>query len=172
MAVVWKISVVFLSVICLSQAVTCPPLWSKYGWYCYRFFGQRKSWHDAEKHCRGFFTSKSQGHLASILDSSTNDLLLELWKTSLISIQSEGDRVWIGLNDQVTEGAFRWISDGTQSFSGARVPPDVWLPGQPDDGGEGEHCVDFWNDSGEIGWNDENCARENAFICMMYIGSD
>ncbi|XP_033628290.1 alpha-N-acetylgalactosamine-specific lectin-like [Asterias rubens] len=171
MAVVWKISVLFLSVICVSHSVTCPPLWSKYGSKCYRFFGQRKSWHDAEKHCRGFFNSDSQGHLATIRDSSTNDLLLEMWKTSLISIQSEGDRVWIGLNDQVAEGAYRWISEGTQSIRWGQRPPDVWLPGQPD-GGEGEHCVDFWNNSGKIGWNDENCARENAFICMMGVGSD
>ncbi|XP_033628122.1 alpha-N-acetylgalactosamine-specific lectin-like [Asterias rubens] len=168
MAVVWKISLVFLSVIGLglSQSLECPPLWSLYKGHCYRFFGQRKSWHNAEKHCRGFFTSKSQAHLASIRDSSTNDLLLELWKTSLISILGEGDRVWIGLTDQDREGVFTWISSGT-----ADVPTDVWLTGQPNNQNNGEDCVDFWNKDGILGWNDENCARENPFICKMYIGS-
>ena len=134
MATVWKISLVFLSVICLSQA-ECPPLWSVYQGNCYRFFGQRKSWHDAEDHCNGFFTSKSQAHLATIRDSSTNHLLL---------------------TDQGTLGDFTWISDG-----GRDVPPNVWIPGQPDDPGNDEDCVDFWNRAGTIGWNDESCDREN-----------
>ncbi|XP_017783959.1 PREDICTED: C-type lectin 37Da-like [Nicrophorus vespilloides] len=69
-------------------------------------------------------------------------------------------KLWTSGTDLGHEGKFHWLSTG---FS---MKINKWLSGQPDnDHGRGEHCVEFWNNKGSIGLNDDRCHITNYFIC-------
>ena len=165
MAFVWKIPLIFLATIGLAQTNDCPPFWTRYGNNCYRFFGPNKSWHVAEDHCKQFWTRYGQGHLASIHNNDENKFMIEMWNTSLPSLENIiNDRMWFGLTDQEVEGRFVWSDMTALDFQ-------AWLvvDGQPDNGRGNENCVDFWNQYGSrrVGWNDEDCVAEHSYICKI-----
>ena len=54
---------------------------------------------------------------------------------------------WIGLSDHLAEGIWRWSSGEPFSFSN-------WSPGQPDNGGIGEHYAHFFWAGPPSTWND------------------
>ncbi|MTJ49389.1 C-type lectin domain-containing protein [Dolichospermum sp. UHCC 0259] len=65
----------------------------------------------------------------------------------LVSTFGVNQTLWIGLTDQVTEGQFNWVSGETSTYTN-------WLPGEPNNGWEGENYVEMnfgspgkWNDS-------------------------
>ena len=140
----------------------CPPLWTRYGDHCYRFFGPPKTWQAAEDHCQEFFTRNGQGHLASIHTSGENKFLLQMWKTSLVPTNTiyVRDHVWLGQSDQLEEGNFSW-SDGTGLYYKA------WRGGQPNNAGGAEDCGSFWEINDEIGWNDDDCDVAMPYLCKM-----
>ncbi|XP_038054423.1 alpha-N-acetylgalactosamine-specific lectin-like [Patiria miniata] len=158
-----KIScVMFFAVLGLVSADDCPPLWTRYGNYCYRFFGPPKTWQSAEEHCQEFFTRNGQGHLASIHSSGENYLMLQMWSTSLVPNEEiVGAHVWIGHSDLANEGSFTW-SDGTSFDYDAG-----WRTGQPDDSGGVEDCGSIWRDAEWVGWNDDRCLWALPYICKM-----
>ncbi|XP_038054243.1 alpha-N-acetylgalactosamine-specific lectin-like [Patiria miniata] len=157
--------VMFFLVLGLVSADDCPPFWTGYGNYCYRFFGPPKTWQSAEEHCREFFTRNGQGHLASIHSAGENDFLIQLWRTSLVPNDEYtlANHAWIGHNDLVREGRFTW-SDGTGfDYSG-------WSSAKPaDNAGSGEDCGDFLNRPllDQVVWNDYTCNSAEPYICKM-----
>ena len=46
-----------------------------------------------------------------------------------------GFQAWIGLNDNETEGKYRWL-DG---YEASPTDPSLWYPGEPN-GGDGSDC--------------------------------
>jgi len=135
-----------------------------HGGNCYRPFNPEAdeplAWQDADTLCQGL-----GGSLASIHDEETNELVKELVnKTNFTD-----DTTWIGLNDLVLEGAWKW-SDGTDLVFTA------WEGGQPNNwsgcwfGTCPENCVAI-NDPmiGFGGWNDLECDKEHRFICMKPV---
>jgi cysteine-rich repeat protein len=83
------------------------------------------------------------GYLATIT-SAPEDALVH-------SVQNPGQNPWIGATDEVTEGAFDWVTDEPFGFS-------HFAAGEPDDdiglGGNGD-CLHLDNPAGE--WADTNC---------------
>ena len=158
----WPISCVTLLLVLSFAAdvhLECPPFWTRFGKFCYRFFGPPKSWQKAEDHCREFFTHNSQGHLASIHSPEENDFLLQLWKTSLVPHDEYlGHFVWLGFNDRAAEGTFSW-SDGT------RFAYKAWREGQPDNVDENQNCGCFW----EFAWDDFFCDQTLPYLCRLPI---
>ncbi|XP_017780312.1 PREDICTED: C-type lectin 37Da-like [Nicrophorus vespilloides] len=72
-------------------------------------------------------------------------------------------KLWTSGTDLGREGKFNWLSTGQP------IKINKWLRGQPDnDHGSGEHCVEFWNNRGSIGLNDDKCHIENNFICESF----
>ncbi|CAL8110318.1 unnamed protein product [Orchesella dallaii] len=78
-------------------------------------------------------------------------------------------RYWIGLSDQMQEGKWVWIQDGSQ-LQYMRF----WYPGQPDhnkttQNKKLEHCVTLWNPGyhyqDKHSFNDEECLNEHYAIC-------
>ena len=71
---------------------------------------------------------------------------------------------WIGLTDRDVEGTFVWES-------GHLLSTDIaahWNPGQPDDGGGYEDCVEIKNNHKKL--NDAHCSLKRAFVCQKPAG--
>ncbi|WP_437576835.1 CotH kinase family protein [Sorangium sp. So ce887] len=106
------------------------------------------TWADAELDCIA-----QDGHLVSIHDEDTQDLVV----SGADAIQP-GDW-WIGLTDAASEGDFAW-TDGTP------YDHERWTGGEPNNAGDGEHCVELasWA-SGQ--WNDMPCYAELPYVCRL-----
>lgn len=90
------------------------------------------------------------GHLVTVSNQAEND-----WVNQTFSQYDGQPRyLWLGLNDQVTEGDWVWVSGETSAYRRwAAGQPDNWLGVNPN----GEDCVhSAWTDAGE--WNDLSCA--------------
>ena len=100
-------------------------------------------------------------------DSSVeyNDILsifdiIKTYYSDNINIES----CWIGLNDMNTEGTYTWIDDN----SIASIDSSYWYPGQPNNFGGNQDCVNIILESNEYGLNDASCDSsftDNSFIC-------
>lgn len=98
--------------------------------------------------------------LAIISSPEINESIIEGF-TELRGLR--GQRRWIGLTDEVTEGEFLWV-DGTALQAGDF---DDWIEGEPNDFDSGEDCAVYRFQPGDLalGWNDEPCSRQYGFIC-------
>ncbi|KAH3868492.1 hypothetical protein DPMN_031642 [Dreissena polymorpha] len=65
---------------------------------------------------------------------------------------------WVGLTNTPRQDTkdYKW-TDGT-AHDDTILP---WKKGQPDNGGYGEHCGEFWNRE----LNDDNCDNKRNYIC-------
>ncbi|XP_071263997.1 C-type lectin domain family 4 member M-like [Salvelinus alpinus] len=81
-------------------------------------------------------------------------------QTFLFNLQM---RAWIGLNDSVTEGTWKWV-DGTPLTTG------YWRAGQPDDSGQ-EDCAEIYygQDDPVKTWNDDKCGTNHNWICEKVV---
>ncbi|XP_060698525.1 C-type lectin LmsL-like [Hemiscyllium ocellatum] len=101
---------------------------------CYKFVLEKKSWIDAEWHCRSLAPG---GHLASIHSEEQSHFIRKN------SSPSKG--FWIGLNDIYKEGTYLWTDGSSSDFM-------MWRLNQPDNFRGEENCVQavgkllYWND--------------------------
>ena len=65
------------------------------------------------------------------------------------------DDYWIGGNDILIEGEWRWQSNGTA------INPTYWGPGEPSDTLGNEHCIEYKGTR----WNDDVCNDVQKYIC-------
>ncbi|XP_064597162.1 LOW QUALITY PROTEIN: macrophage mannose receptor 1-like [Liolophura sinensis] len=125
--------------------------WKYYRGMCYFVsVSDKKTWYEARDWCH-----QNGAHLTSIHSKTENDVLTSLTAKLTYGIY------WIGLNSLNLDG-FKW-SDSTM------VEFVNWAKNEPNDGYGGQRCVDFYNFNG--GWNDDNCADKNEFICRKVNGS-
>ncbi|XP_022108622.1 alpha-N-acetylgalactosamine-specific lectin-like [Acanthaster planci] len=143
-----------------SRYMSCPPLWTLYDGHCYRFFGIRKTFQEAERHCQQI-TEGVEGHLVSIACEEEDDLMFEMWESLTMSPTATSDlnSVWLGLTDTLNEGQFVWID-------GAIVTYTDWGAVEPNDADSGEDCaaLRFHSTLGRF-WNDQPCSTELPYIC-------
>jgi hypothetical protein len=66
------------------------------------------------------------------------------------------DRVWLGLTDEGHQG--RWTT-----VTGRRMTYAHWRPGEPNNAGGNEHCVEWY--TSDAGWNDIRCDQPHVGIC-------
>uniref|UniRef100_A0A8C6TG71 Mannose receptor, C type 1b n=1 Tax=Neogobius melanostomus TaxID=47308 RepID=A0A8C6TG71_9GOBI len=104
------------------------------------------SGHYAMRECR-----KEAGDLLSIRHVEDQSFVL-----SQLGYAST-DELWIGLNDQRTEGLFEWIDQSPVLFSS-------WQYGEPSVSGDSEDCVLMTGEKGN--WADRSCDETHGFICM------
>ncbi|EDS28420.1 salivary C-type lectin [Culex quinquefasciatus] len=72
---------------------------------------------------------------------------------------------WIAGTDLGKTGHFVWIT--TMKPLGYRTGYTNFGPGQPDNAGGVEHCVEAGWRSGTT-WNDRNCEVRNRYVCETY----
>ncbi|XP_038077198.1 lymphocyte antigen 75-like [Patiria miniata] len=129
----------------LSQR--CPQGWSLYQDNCFRLFTDWKSVNDARIACQ-----QEGGDLAIITSIEMNTFLADF-------TEAAGAFAWIGLNDQDTEGSFKWI-DGTPLDPALNV---LWGSSAPNNDNNQEDCVVLRDNRV---WNDVNCLDNKNRICQ------
>ncbi|XP_067106058.1 uncharacterized protein [Osmerus mordax] len=131
--------------------------WKWFGCSCYYVSTELKNWTDSRQDCIG-----RGADLVIINSPEEQEFLNNLTK-----------RVWIGLNDTVTEGTFIWV-DGTPLTT-----PMYWYGHQPDNyppntpGSVGEDCAEIYYNPSEVPlpktWNDNTCDSKNVWVCEQRI---
>ncbi|GLD55459.1 macrophage mannose receptor 1 [Lates japonicus] len=101
------------------------PDWYEFGEFCYKPFGDRKTWSDARDTCRGL-----GAELVSILSMTEQS-----WLESYLYMATSD--VWTGLNDLFVPGMFTWSDEHMVTFT-------YWAPGEPNNhDGFSEDCVEM-----------------------------
>ncbi|KAM8921492.1 brevican core protein [Pelodytes ibericus] len=139
----------YIGKICDINVEECLGDWDTFQGFCYKHFHIRRSWEEAETHCRD-----SGGHLISIMTPEEQDFVNNKYR----------EYQWTGLNDRTIEGDFQW-SDGNALLY------ENWNHQQPDSYFlSGENCVVMvWHDSGH--WSDVPCNYHLPYTCKMGLVS-
>ncbi|XP_069505670.1 CD209 antigen-like protein E [Ambystoma mexicanum] len=127
---------------------TCPEDWVLSNSSCYVFSKQTASWDDSRSNCQSL-----QADLVVITDRLEQELIRRSKPHGIY---------WIGLTDKDEEKSWKWVN----GF--ALQPETFWLPRQPDNYLNGEHCatVGIAQVPGSLNdWNDDSCDHLYNFIC-------
>uniref|UniRef100_UPI00398ED536 CD209 antigen-like protein C n=1 Tax=Pristiophorus japonicus TaxID=55135 RepID=UPI00398ED536 len=118
-----------------------PNQWSLFNQKLYYFSTSKKTWNEAQESC------KSMDANLVVINSAEEQEYLQ---------QSKLDSLWIGLDDRVEEGKWRWV-DGTDYASTVKF----WASGQPNQNGD-EDCAVAYKTHG---WHDWPCSSRHSSIC-------
>uniref|UniRef100_A0A3B3HZY8 C-type lectin domain-containing protein n=1 Tax=Oryzias latipes TaxID=8090 RepID=A0A3B3HZY8_ORYLA len=121
----------------------CPSGWISFGFSCYFFSEEKKSWDEAREFCR-----TTEADLVVINSKEENYFLFRVKPYHF-------KPVWIGLTDKVQEGTWKWVD-------GSPLTLKFWEENQPDDYKE-EDCVQIRHAAGS--WNDFSCETSMRWIC-------
>ncbi|XP_071751059.2 uncharacterized protein LOC139908314 [Centroberyx gerrardi] len=121
--------------------------WYEFGDFCYKPFGEKKTWSDSQDACRAL-----GAELVSILSMTEQS-----WLESYLYMATND--VWTGLTDLVVPGMYTWSDEHMVTFT-------YWAPGEPNNhDGFSEDCVEMLHQTGR--WNDVSCTEHNTYICKM-----
>lgn len=137
-----------LSVAAGPKYMSCDGVAFRDGDEIYCFDKARRTWREAEEHCRLI-----GGHLAYARGPSDSASLRRAFGTKVPLPAT----LWIGLVEPFQRNQWFWMS-------GSRgLPYQNWAPGEPNDAGGGEDCGERISRTGQ--WNDIDCAATRAFLC-------
>ena len=145
------------------QAGPCSAGWTTTGdgLRCVKVFDtEGPTWFEAEEAC-----ADEGGDLASIIDSSDNELIFGL------ASGLAGNSIWIGYNDLASEGSWEWSGIEPSGF-------ENWRPGEPNGSGI-ENCAEMYHDGAEWPdhagmWNDAPCeasGHTGGYACQINLDS-
>uniref|UniRef100_A0A3B5KZ46 C-type lectin domain-containing protein n=1 Tax=Xiphophorus couchianus TaxID=32473 RepID=A0A3B5KZ46_9TELE len=127
----------------LKHLCSSHPRWN----FCYKPFGDKKTWHAARRTCRNL-----GAELVSI-----HSMKEQSWVESYLYLATSD--VWTGLNDLGLPGMFMWSNEHIVTFT-------YWAPGEPNNhDGFSEDCVEMLHQTGR--WNDVSCTELNTYICKI-----
>eukprot|EP01083_Nonionella_stella_P097954 275376_1 len=118
-------------------------LFNIFGSHSYHIVEQKKTWWDANEHCKNTFNT----HLVTITDSTMN--------ANIFSDITEDS--WIGYYDFNTEGNWKWIGYNKTTYT-------HWGTGQPDNDNSAQDCAAFQY-SNSLYWKDAYCSNLFHFVC-------
>ncbi|KAM8835208.1 galactose-specific lectin nattectin-like [Synchiropus picturatus] len=128
----------------------CTDGWIHYGCNCFKYFGEQKTWADAEHFCLG-----QGGNLASIHNNLEHQFVRRLIK----SASGRDDKVYVGGHDRYKEGKWSWSDGKNFVFPG-------WYRGEPNNNGGNEDCMELnFHNMG----NDIPCSLRRAFVCSRPV---
>ncbi|XP_019712625.1 alpha-N-acetylgalactosamine-specific lectin-like [Hippocampus comes] len=123
----------------------CPPGWTQFNCNCFIYQAGARTFDDAESVCNSL-----GGNLASIRSELENTFVQGI-------IEEANSDVWIGYNDQDTEGTFVWTDGTTPDFENF-------------DGGAASgvgNCVTLSESDGD--WQDVTCTNTEAYVCIRPV---
>ena len=136
--------------------VGCGQGWEENGDHCYRWSANRKiTWIEAQDWC-----INQGGHLASVTSNSIKTYVVEGMNRNNV------DNIWIGANDCMQEGDWKWVDNSRWDFSswGGGEPNNAWWNGGNED------CAAMGRDGA---WNDILCKFElDYFLCSKPGNND
>ncbi|MBI5527519.1 MAG: C-type lectin domain-containing protein [Deltaproteobacteria bacterium] len=116
------------------------------GYPDYLYMPSLKTWAEAKAACENLGTGV---HLATIANATEQARVGSLLSSSL---------VWLGGSDTAVEGTFAWVDGTPWSYTN-------WYPGEPNDSGGNEDCVQMYVALYQNKWNDGNCAGLFPYVC-------
>ncbi len=114
---------------------------TNYNGHEYQLISYLRTWSGAKSDCES-----RGGYLVTITSQEENDFI-----SSLIG----EDDIWIGFTDEANEGDWQWVTGESVTYTN-------WIPGEPNDSGEGE---DYAATSTSGGWNDLADLETHYYIC-------
>merc|ERR1711963_710253 len=137
-----------------AASAACPKGWDELSGKCYALVEQQETWQDAQAVCLAL-----GGRLAEPRSTAENYLV-----KGLVAHHNKG-HAWLGATDLPMEGTWEWASDLTELGDGGSFTD--WKPGQPDDSGNNEDCLEY--EAGHGHWNDDNCDEKKPFVCVRIM---
>ncbi|XP_022090738.1 P-selectin-like [Acanthaster planci] len=135
-----KLTAVVSTDTCSSPVIaSCPPSWQPWGDSCYRFTDERADWDQSKLACQAI------GGMMGVPHSQEEiEFMMQMARRESIT------HFWIGCSDTEKEGT--WVCEG----QGKGEPFFNWKPGEPNNAGGNEDCVEIRLD--RIGsMNDRPC---------------
>ncbi|KAL3861561.1 hypothetical protein ACJMK2_007589 [Sinanodonta woodiana] len=132
------------AVIGIAFTCSCPAAWIQHGDSCYHFSHDKESWGEAFTFCKilgGYLVEIGTEGEAKYIENQVNMF---------------NDKYWVGASDVLVEGEYIWMTSMTN------VSYANWGPGQPDNSGTNENCVEIWTSKE---WNDGPCSNTVRYIC-------
>ncbi|XP_067653609.1 perlucin-like [Haliotis asinina] len=126
----------------------CPLGFHQHRRSCYWFSTFKGSFAEAAGYCRYL-----ESHLATISNRYENAFI-----KGYAMRHGKAVNYWLGASDLNVEGKWRWEGQRRMTFT-------AWAPGQPDNAGSNEHCLEIRRDFGNYLWNDFVCQSPSNFIC-------
>ncbi|XP_052252959.1 perlucin-like isoform X1 [Dreissena polymorpha] len=131
----------------------CPAGFESLGMSCFVVLNVKGSYAAGQKYC------EMVGASLAVIRSQDEEALIDGYLRRNIS-QIQEDQIWIGGTDLLQEGTF--LVPGTQEV----LTYFNWAPGQPDNYGRGEHCLDIFRDDAQLRWNDQLCNTDRVPLCQ------
>jgi len=131
----------------------CPGDFIPFNGKCYKIHTQSANWIDAWTYC-----AEMRSSLATLNTKEINDFLVDQIKNNPLL---HGKYYWIGGAALEVKLKYRWI-DGTP------LTYTNWYPGEPNDAGKNEDCMELMSESYNYQWNDGVCTNlGKGFICQI-----
>ncbi|KAH8352099.1 hypothetical protein KR084_001942, partial [Drosophila pseudotakahashii] len=115
----------------------------------YLFVREDVNWYAAYESCR-----QKDAYLISFEDLEELNLIAQYLVDTDAAVS-----YWTSGADLAEQDKHVWFSNGQP------VSSDMWLPGEPNNYGNAEHCDEVGIRSGVAGLNDRICIRTNSYIC-------
>ncbi|XP_071486378.1 C-type lectin domain family 19 member A-like [Diadema antillarum] len=170
------ILLVTVAMAALTSAESCPVFWHLFDGNCYRYFGKRVNWAEAEASCKEYLSTQGMAHLISLNTEDENRFAYELYHSSVGDTpdwqydnanRRPFNGFWTGLHQNEADGPWIYTDDSEYDY-------ENWLPGEPNNNyynEQAEDCVHVWrrnaNDDNIRGWNDVYCQEVMPFICEV-----
>ena len=122
-----------------------------FGSNCYKYpEGDTANWADAESKCQSLLTG---AHLASIHSAEE----MQFVRDNVPTDHTVASWIWLGANLN-GEGSWTWTDGSSWDYTD-------WYPGQPDNLGGSENCLEELLYAGVKGWNDRPCDQIRQVVC-------
>lgn len=133
----------------------CPQGYEQFDCECYQVFDhEMMTFEDAKVHCDAAGAS-----LAMPKTEQHQDFI------EMLMQQSHAESFWIGLDDLEDEHVHRWADGSLMDYANNEF--NRYPNGKPDKVYFSEDCVEEVKSRSGFYWNDENCAKANAFVCQL-----
>ncbi|KAL4222365.1 hypothetical protein ACF0H5_018404 [Mactra antiquata] len=147
----------------------CPDGFTTTGGSCYKLMTHiKQSWIDSRDYCILGGTQLLQ------IDSADEQLAIEGLLNTTFYVPGDNSTVrveiWLAAGDFLAENEFRWFNaDGSSDLITGYTN---YAPGEPNNRGYIEHCVEIQFDIHSAMWYDNRCDDRRNFICETSLGSN